>query len=148
MPLLSTAGASAEFLKAVCAAGEGSESKHRAEARDPGCFSLRRPADRSGAGFYSGFGLCGRRGRVTRGLEAFSAPLPARGCSGTSKVDCRGKMISEASLGTRSRNNASQPIGRLGSGITILSNDSDITITTIFKSPVFFLSGNLLNHQS
>ena len=96
-PLLSTAGASAEFFLAVCAAGEGSESKHRAEARDPGCFSLRRPADRSGAGFYSGFGLCGRRGRVTRGLEAFSAPLPARGCSGTCKVDCRGKMISEAS---------------------------------------------------
>ena len=83
------------FSKAVCAAGKGSKSKHRAEACDPGAYDCL--ADRSGAGFYSGFGYADDLAVLTLGLKAFSAPLPARGCSGTCKVDCRGKMISEAS---------------------------------------------------
>src|SRR5262245_62147189 len=86
-PLFSTAGASPEFLKAVFAVAEGSENKLRAEARGSGGFSLSHSADRSGAGFYSGLGSGGRRGRVTRRLEAFSLPVPARGCSGACEDD-------------------------------------------------------------
>ena len=56
--------------------------------------------------FIPGLGYADDLAVLLAGLK-LSASLPARGCSGTCKVDCRGKMISAAS---RSRNNASQPI--------------------------------------